>query len=308
MKNTKVLELINVSKTFSNKKAVDNVSFYVNKNDIFGFLGPNGAGKTTTIRLILNLLKLDSGNILINGKKVDSKNIRRTIGICLDNEGLYETLTCRENLEFYDRIYNSKENRKERIEALVIQMGLIESIDKRVFDFSRGMKKRLGIAIAMINNPEIIILDEPLTGLDPEGQELVKDLLKNLSTNSTIFFSSHNLSDVQDICNKIAILDKSIIKFGDTKELLKSGNKKLIIDIDKECNYDELKDLLLAYNIHKLTINKNRLTLDYCEDLEIGEVISELNRRDYKILNVENRSNTIKDIYFESVKGDKINA
>lgn len=308
MKNTKVLELINVSKTFSNKKAVDNVSFYVNKNDIFGFLGPNGAGKTTTIRLILNLLKLDSGNILINGKKVDSKNIRRTIGICLDNEGLYETLTCRENLEFYDRIYNSKENRKERIEALVIQMGLIESIDKRVFDFSRGMKKRLGIAIAMINNPEIIILDEPLTGLDPEGQELVKDLLKNLSTNSTIFFSSHNLSDVQDICNKIAILDKSIIKFGDTKELLNSGNKKLIIDIDKECNYDELKDLLLVYNIHKLTINKNRLTLDYCEDLEIGEVISELNRRDYKILNVENRSNTIKDIYFESVKGDKINA
>ncbi len=306
MKNNKVLELINVSKTFSNKKAVENVSFYINKNDIFGFLGPNGAGKTTTIRLILNLLKLDSGNIFINGKPSDSKNIRRRIGICLENEGLYENLTCKENLEFYDRIYNSKINREERIKKLADKVGLIE-INKKVFEFSKGMKKRLGIAIAMVNNPEIIILDEPLTGLDPEGQELIKEVLKKLSQESTIFFSSHNLNDVEDICNKIAIINTSIVKFGDTLELLNNVNKKLIIDLDKECTYKDLEVLDCIDNIQKSTINQNIITLEYKKDLEIGVIVSKLNNMGYRVLNTEKKLNTIKDIYFESLKKEENN-
>lgn len=307
MKNDKALELINVSKMFGDKKAVENISFHVNKNDIFGFLGPNGAGKTTTIRLILNLLTPDNGNILINGKQVDSKDSRNKVGVCLENEGLYENLTCRENLEFYDRVYNSKKNRGERIKKLVEQMGLIDSMDKRVFEFSKGMKKRLSIAKAMINSPEVIILDEPLSGLDAEGQELVKDLLKKLSSESTIFFSSHNLNDVQDICNKVAILNTSIIKFGDTVELLNNIKKVLIIELDQECKYEELKKLESINNIRKLTINKNKLMLEYDETVEIGNILYNINEIGYKILNIENKANTIKDVYFESLKGDKKN-
>lgn len=307
MKNDKALELINVSKMFGDKKAVENISFHVNKNDIFGFLGPNGAGKTTTIRLILNLLTPDNGNILINGKQVDSKDSRNKVGVCLENEGLYENLTCQENLEFYDRVYNSKKNRGERIKKLVEQMGLIDSMDKRVFEFSKGMKKRLSIAKAMINSPEVIILDEPLSGLDAEGQELVKDLLKKLSSESTIFFSSHNLNDVQDICNKVAILNTSIIKFGDTVELLNNIKKVLIIELDQECKYEELKKLESINNIRKLTINKNKLMLEYDETVEIGNILYNINEIGYKILNIENKANTIKDVYFESLKGDKKN-
>lgn len=300
MSNIKVLELIDVSKEFYNKKAVENISFHINKNDIFGFLGPNGAGKTTTIRMILNLLKQDTGTILINGKKADNR-LRNSIGVCLDNEGLYENMTCRQNLEFFDRIYNSKKGRKERIEKLVEKMGLIEDIDKRVAEFSKGMKKRLGIARALINNPEIIILDEPLSGLDPQGQELLKNIIKELSKESTIFFSSHSLSDVQDICNKVGILNTSIVKFGDINELLKKPEKNLILTVNKNCNYEEFKFLNSITGILQFSINKNEINIEYQDGLDIGKVTAKLNSMDYEILNIEKKSKTIKDIYFESL-------
>lgn len=301
MTKGKVLELKNVRKSFDGKNVIDNISFHVNKNDIFGFLGPNGAGKTTTIRLILDLLKLDQGSILINGEKISNKT-SKLIGVCLDNEGFYENMTCRENLEFFDKIYNNKNGREKRINDIALKMGLENSLDKRVHEFSKGMRKRLGIARAIIHNPEIIILDEPLAGLDPEGQELLKSIIKDLSKRSTIFFSSHNLGDVQDICNKIAILNKSITRFGDISDMLEELKSKLILTLNKNCTYEELNFILTIEGVTKLDVSNNKVIIEYKDNLDIGDIVVRLKTYNYRILNFEKDLKSIKDVYFESLK------
>ncbi len=205
MKNptaTTILELNCVSKSYEGKKILDNISFSISKGEVVGYLGPNGAGKTTTIRLILDLIKQDSGKII-------RKNNR--IGVVLDKEGLYEQLNPIENINYLYYLYYGRKISYKHAKELLNKVGLFQYADKKVGTFSKGMKKRLSLLCSLICDPELLILDEPFTGLDPSGQKLIENMILNLAKDRTIFLSSHNLPLVSNICSRFIVLNKKIL-------------------------------------------------------------------------------------------------
>lgn len=217
----KIVEFKDVSKIINKNNCVSNLDFTIYKGDILGYIGPNGAGKTTTIRLMLDLLKPSSGKVIIKTSN---------IGFVLDVDGLYVQLTAMENLMFFDKIFNDHKNRRGRLDKLLHKVDLYHVKDKKVWEFSKGMKKRLCLARALLQNPDFLIMDEPMNGLDPEGQLLIKNIITEISkANTTIFLSSHNLSKIQNLCNKIAIINEKILVFDKLENLI--AKSKTILNI-----------------------------------------------------------------------------
>lgn len=201
-----VLEIKNLSKKFNNITAVNRVNLQLEKGDTFGFLGPNGAGKTTTIRMILGLVHSDGGEIYING--IDTrKNFKKAIekvAAIVETPRFYPYLSAYKNLELIANLHGDIP--ASRIYELLELVGLKDRSKSKVKTFSLGMKQRLGIARALINDPDFVILDEPTNGLDPQGIREVRDLIRflNAEKNITFFISTHILSEVKQICNKVA--------------------------------------------------------------------------------------------------------
>ena len=197
--------------------AVDAVTFDVEEGEVFGFLGPNGAGKTTTIRMLCCLISNTGGEARIAGydvgKEKDALEIRKLIGLMPDNVGLYEALSAYDNLDFFGKLYDRTEaQRKESIQRLLTMLGLWEKKDVTVGTFSKGMKQKLGIACALIHDPQILFMDEPTANLDPESAKTVRDFILELKREKrTIFLNTHNLDEAQRICDKIAILNTKLI-------------------------------------------------------------------------------------------------
>jgi ABC-2 type transport system ATP-binding protein len=204
------IETENLTKRFGSLTAVDKLNLRVEESDIFGFLGPNGAGKTTTIRMMMGFIRPNGGDVKIFGEPLSNgKEARMNIGYLPEEFELYGAMTAYENLDFFARLYGIKEGRKDRIGELFSLVGLEGEEKKRVRNYSHGMRRRLGIAQALINDPKLLILDEPTMGLDPKGSRDVRDLLKELKKrDATIFLSSHLLYEVQEICNKVGIINR----------------------------------------------------------------------------------------------------
>ncbi len=182
----------------------------VAQGEVFGFLGPNGAGKSTTIKLLMNFLHPDKGDITILGNRVGKEEFRKEIGYLSEFPFFYEHLTAHETLMISGRLSgDSKEDLLGRIPKLLAKMNLSDAVQQRVSGFSKGMKQRLGMATALIHNPKILILDEPMSGLDPLGRHLMKSIILELKKEGkTIFFSSHILSDIKELCDRIGIIHK----------------------------------------------------------------------------------------------------
>ena len=197
-----------LNKSFNKKKVLNNIGFEVNKGDVFGFIGCNGAGKSTTIKCILNFVFPDSGVIEFNGKPTSHKSFRNEIGYLPEVAQFPKNLTAFEFLSYSAGFYKHKISvSREKIEALLREVGLEDAKKKLIRNFSKGMKQRLGIAQAVIHNPQMLILDEPFTGLDPIGRHRLKNILKNLhNQGKTIFFSSHNLNEVEELCSVICVI------------------------------------------------------------------------------------------------------
>ncbi|MBN1409626.1 MAG: ABC transporter ATP-binding protein [Spirochaetales bacterium] len=222
-----VICIDNIKKEFNKAPVLKGISFEVNKGDIFGYLGSNGAGKTTTIRILLDLLKASSGTVSVLGEDVSKPEARMKIGFVLDADGLYNNMTPVENLVFYSRLYGIRNN-TDRIESLLSLVDLNDRRTDRVGIFSKGMRQRLALARAMVHDPAVLILDEPMSGIDPPGQmemrKLIQDVVKN--GGKTVLFSSHNLDEVQRICNRIALLDCGELKlYGELSSLMKDRDK-----------------------------------------------------------------------------------
>ncbi len=212
---------------------VNGLDFEIEKGEIFGLLGPNGAGKTTTLKIIGGLLKPTSGKVTLFGKYVP-KEARRRIGFLPENPSFYRHLTGKELLQFYARLYGKNLNDNEIKEKLEV-VGLKDSMGKRISSYSKGMVQRIGFAQALIGDPELLILDEPLSGLDPIGRREIKDLIEGeKSKGKTILFSSHILSDVEAICSKVGIiLNGKLKKVGSIREILKSDIRYIEIMIER---------------------------------------------------------------------------
>ncbi len=233
----KIIEVQNLSKQFKEIRAVDNLSLNVYKGDVFGFLGPNGAGKSTTIRMLLSLIKPSGGNIKLFGKSLKENRIEilKKIGAIVEKPDFYGYMTAYKNMEILGKISGSNVSKKRIMEMLEL-VGLHKRYKSKVKTFSHGMKQRLGLAQALLHEPDLIILDEPTTGLDPQGMKEIRDLIIYLSKEKkkTIFLSSHILYEVELVANRMVIIDKGHAKVeGNVSDLLNSNKLKVTFEVDE---------------------------------------------------------------------------
>jgi len=242
------IELNNIYRSFKNhfwqrpKGVLKDVSLKVQKGEIFGFLGPNGAGKTTTIKIITGLIRPDSGIVKIFDAPANSLEAKKHIGFLPESPYFYEHLTGYEFLNIHARLANVKDH-KVRTNAFLDRVGLSHAADLPLFKYSRGMLQRIGIAQALIADPDLFILDEPLTGLDPIGRKQIKDLIiEQKDKGKTIFFSSHILPDAEAVCDRIGIIIKGkVMHIGKLKDILKKGIKTDEITLE-EWFVNQIKD------------------------------------------------------------------
>ncbi|MBW7954518.1 ABC transporter ATP-binding protein [Candidatus Gracilibacteria bacterium] len=233
-----ILVVREVTKDLSGVEVLHNVSFEVKTGQIYGFLGPNGAGKTTTMKCIMGLITPESGEINILGDNKLSTKTKSQIGFMPENTYLYKHLTGEEFLRFNGNFFGfQKEVLEKKIEELLKKVGLYDAKDKYLAEYSKGMLQRVGLAQSIINDPKILFLDEPMSGLDPIGRKMVKDLLVELNkSGTTIFFNTHILADVESICDSFSIIHKGsiIVKNKDIKSLDKPLEDFFIEEISKD--------------------------------------------------------------------------
>ena len=272
---TPVINVFNLSKQFSEIKAVDDLSFTVNEGDIYGFLGENGAGKSTTIRILLTLVKPTSGSVRIFGKDLFNhrREILRQTGALIEKPDLYTYLSAYHNLSIFAKMSGLRVGRKGLMNQLEL-VGLAERAHSRVSDFSQGMKQRLGIAVALVHDPRLIILDEPTNGLDPQGIADIRNLILHLSRDKgkTIIISSHLLNEIELVANRMLIIHKGKkMAEGFVGELLDPARTIVKIEVaDPKGTLEKLdkgiwQNASLSGNKISLVINKNeipRLTAD----------------------------------------------
>jgi ABC-2 type transport system ATP-binding protein len=252
------IEIKNLTKSFGSYKAVDNISLNVPENKVFGFLGPNGAGKTTTIRMVVGLSKPNKGEIKIVDKDVVFGQITSNayFGYLPEQPSFYNWMTGGEYLNFVANLFNIDENKKkERIDELFKLVDLKEAKKKKIGAYSNGMKQRLGIAQALINEPKVLIMDEPVSALDPIGRREILAIIEKLKEKTTIFMSTHILSDVDRICDEIAIINKGKIIAVSPLAELKAKYATQILEIefikDPETIVKELKEKNWVEKIEK---------------------------------------------------------
>ena len=238
-----MIELKNVTKKYGDFTAVNDVSFKIEKGEIVGFLGQNGAGKTTTMKMITGLAEPTESQIFIDGEKI-KKNSRKKIGYMPENTPLYQDLTVKEFINYMAELKClKKQERKDQVEKLINDLSLADVKNKLIRNISRGYKQRVSMAGALVGNPEILILDEPTVGLDPKQIIEIRNLIKSLRKNHTVFLSSHILSEISQMCQKVIILNKGKIVAIDTPKNLESKIAKNSIIIDVEDPNNNIKNI-----------------------------------------------------------------
>ena len=225
-----MLKIINLSKSYKNKKAIENISIELNKGEVFGFIGHNGAGKTTTIKSIVGIHNFEEGDILINSKSIKENPIecKKDIAYIPDNPDIYESLTGIQYLNFIADIFKvSKNEREEKIKYYLEKFEINKALGDLISSYSHGMKQKLAIISALIHSPKVLILDEPFVGLDPKASFILKEIMKEFCNNGgCIFFSTHVLEVAEKICDKIGIIKGGkLMAYGKTNEVI--GDKSL---------------------------------------------------------------------------------
>ena len=249
-----LLNAKNLTKKFSDFTAVNDLTFNVNKGDIYGFLGPNGAGKSTSLRMVLGLIHPTSGTVMVNNQTVNKTNRKylSSIGALIERPDFYTNLSAYDNLKILAKLSNLRD--KKRINEVLEEVGLIKKANVKVGSFSQGMKQRLGIAQALLHQPELIILDEPSNGLDPQGQIDMRKLIQRINSDLgiTIIISSHILSEIEQIANRMIVINngEKIVE-GDVTQLMNSEQMKVRIKVNQ---LNSLKELLkskeLSFDLH----------------------------------------------------------
>ena len=298
-----VLECKNLNKKIGKKEILNNVSLEVKEGDILGFIGPNGAGKTTTIKLILGLQKINSGEVKINGYDIEKqfeKAIER-VGTIVENPDLYLYMSGLENLKIIARLYKNVD--EKRIEEVIKLVGLENRIKDKVSKYSLGMRQRLGIAQAILHKPNLLILDEPTNGLDPEGIKQLRDLLTKLAKeeNMGILISSHNLAELESFCNKISIIQNGKIIETSSLEDAKRVKGKIVYEIELDSTDGVDKIIENEINIIDSHIIKINLTKE-----EIPEIVSKLVNENKKIYKVCEDTISLEDAFLKKTGGNVI--
>lgn len=300
MTNT-VLKCENLNKSFGKKKILKDVSFTIKKGDILGFIGPNGSGKTTTIKLILGLNSIDSGNVTINGFDIrkDFESAIKGVGAIVENPDMYMYLSGYENLKLVANMYNVSSSKIDEVVKLVKLEGRIKD---KVSKYSLGMRQRLGIAQALINSPNLLILDEPTNGLDPEGIKELRDLLKNLAKkeNIAVLISSHNLAELDSFCNKVCIIQNgTIIESNEVKKLKKEvSNSTYIFEVSNSTLVNNVIDNIKVLDSTHFSIKSKKE--------EIPNIITKLINNNILIYEVYENKISLEEAFLNKTGGNKI--
>ncbi|RKR09654.1 protein involved in gliding motility GldA [Flavobacterium sp. 90] len=251
------IEVNNISKSYGSQKALNSISFSIQKGEIVGFLGPNGAGKSTLMKILTTYLLADDGSALVNGHDVmtNAKEVQRSIGYLPEHNPLYLDLYVREYLAFNADVYNVP---KSRIEEVIQLTGLTPESHKKIGQLSKGYRQRVGLANALLHNPDVLILDEPTTGLDPNQLMEIRNVIKNVGKDKTVFLSTHIMQEVEAICDRVIIIDKGEIVADKKLDHLVSENKEQVIEVEFDYQIQEqllakLPNITSYINIHDMT-------------------------------------------------------
>ena len=301
-----ILSVSNLTKIYKDKTVVDHVTFSLLPGQIFGFVGPNGAGKSTTIKMITGLASITSGEVRICGYslKTNPKLAIGQVGAVVETPQLYPYLSGYQNLKIMASFYSK--SAINRIQNIVKLVGMENRINDKVSKYSLGMKQRLGIAQALLNNPRLLILDEPTNGLDPNGIVEMRMLLKSLAKNNnmTIIISSHNLAELEQTCDMIGIINKGkLIEYKTMAEIEAMTTKKQRIQLF--CNYPNYAALSLneKYNIKCEVLGTSILVP--IKEKYIATIISYLNFKKVKIFGIKKVNKTLEELYFEILNKDR---
>ena len=292
----------NVSKSFDGKTLVlDDINFEVPQGEVVGFLGPNGAGKTTTVRLLNGVLSPDKGKMFILGEEVDPEkpDIHRECGVMTDTAHCYEDLTGTENLVFFGQLYGmSKNEALDRANHVMKLFEIFDSKDRKLKEYSTGMKKRLSLARASIHNPKILFLDEPTSGLDPEAAKKVNLHIKEIASEEkvTVFLCTHQLKYAEEICTSYGFIDKGkILGFGTFDELLGKKDRSVILDIRGE-------NIPPIYHSESSDSRSSRIKIK--TDAEANDIITSILQNGGKIYEAKQTGWDLEDLYFAYQKED----
>ena len=304
-----VIDVENLTKSFGNFTAVDNVSLHVDEGEVFGFLGPNGAGKTTTVRMLACLISKTSGKATVGGYEIgnslDQPKIRGFIGLLTENVGLYEELSAYDNLDFYGRYYKlSLQKRREQIQYFLKMLGLWDKRDDAAGTFSKGMKQKLAIARALIHDPKVLFLDEPTANLDPEASKTVRDFILELKKEKrTIFLNTHLLDEAERICDRVAILKTKLVATGSPEDLrhsLSTRKVRVQLELVDDAVVGAVKTL--GFQIAERTNNGLVIVVNNPEK-ENPEILKEIQTAGGRIQFVTEVGSSLEDVYLKLVRG-----
>ncbi len=246
------IEVQNISKSYGAQKALDNVTFSVKKGEIVGFLGPNGAGKSTLMKILTTSINADEGTALVNGNEVtlNPKAVQLSVGYLAEHNPLYLDLYVREYLAFNADVYKVS---KSRIEEVIQLTGLTSESHKKIGELSKGYRQRVGLATALLHNPDVLILDEPTTGLDPNQLVEIRNVIKNVGKNKTVFLSTHIMQEVEAICDRVIIINNGKIVTDKKLDKLVSEIQEQVIEVE----FDKVVEDALFSKLSKLKSYKN---------------------------------------------------
>jgi len=307
-KNTEeaVIKVKNLTKVYSNKHVVNNVTFSIFPGQIFGFVGPNGAGKSTTIRMITGLTPISNGSVRICGYNIET-NFKRAIsnvGAVVETPQLYPYLSGLDNLKLYADFYNKKA--KERINQIVKLVGMENRIKDKVSTYSLGMKQRLGIAQALLNKPQLLILDEPTNGLDPNGIVEIRNILRVLAEkeNMAIIISSHNLAELELMCDVIGLINNGrLIEYRTMEDISKMVENKQRVQF--VCNYPNYAAMLIKEKYGIIAKPVGNSVVMPLREASIATVISYLIHKKIRIYSIKKIQKSLEELYFELLNSDR---
>ena len=296
------IEVNNISKSYGAQKALNQVSFSIQKGEIVGFLGPNGAGKSTLMKILTTYIASDEGSASVNGFDVNSqtKAVQQSIGYLPEHNPLYLDLYVREYLAFNADVYQVA---KSRIEEVIQLTGLSNESHKKIGQLSKGYRQRVGLANALLHNPDVLILDEPTTGLDPNQLVEIRNVIKNVGKDKTVFLSTHIMQEVEAICDRVIIIDKGKIVADKKLDNLISAEKEQVIEVE----FDLVVEQELIAKIENLTSYKNthdmiwELTFNADKDMRPA-VFDFANAKGLKTLQLNQKNKNLETVFREMTK------
>ncbi|WP_017414611.1 ABC transporter ATP-binding protein [Clostridium tunisiense] len=301
-----VLEVKDIHKSLGGRKIIKGVTFEVKEGEIFGFLGANGAGKTTTIRMLVGLIKPDSGSITIMGHDIQKDLVKalRQVGAIVENPDLYKDLTGRENLKVFARMYGKVS--KEKIEEVIDTIGLKERIDDKVKKYSLGMKQRLGLGQALLCSPKLLILDEPTNGLDPVGIYEFRNIVRKLAreNNTAVFISSHILAEIEQICDRVAFVQSGTISaVEELSNLTKEDTLDRISIVTHERDKCK-KELTKLPFVHEIEERDRDILLTVDKD-SLANIMEKILEKKIYIEGIQKTHDNLEERFMKMVEGGK---